>query len=217
LNLSFLLIAHFLSTYSLPTSEKHQELWKKLNNHFKSTPKYQNLSIPCVSEYDLEQTERRLGQIKLPDDIKNAVRIHNGRPTFGFGLNIRSPTTDLLPLDKWCPHELEDGCSELLSHVVEDDEVESELKEDLREHLKVYNGEESVKSKKFKEMKTEMLVIGEGMADYCEQYLLGLRTGTIYLQVLNIPEWIKIGTFADWVEMALKNETDEADDDDEQD
>ncbi|UJR18976.1 hypothetical protein I4U23_022105 [Adineta vaga] len=88
------------------------------------------------------------------------------------------------------------------------------MKEDLKEHLKIYDGtENTIKKKEFKKLQTEVLVIGEGMDDYCEQYLLGLRTGTIYLQILNLPEWYQIGTFKDWIEMVLESKIDLEDDD----
>ncbi|CAF4094421.1 unnamed protein product [Rotaria sordida] len=68
------------------------------------------------------------------------------------------------------------------------------MKEDLKEHLKVYDGnEENIKKKEFKKLQTELLVIGEEM--------------------LNIPEWNEIGTFKDWIEMALGSEIDSEDDD----
>ncbi|CAF1192452.1 unnamed protein product [Rotaria sordida] len=192
----------------LTHSKEYEQLWKKLNAHFKSNSKYQNSYIPGVSEYEIQEAERRLGGIILPKDIKQAIRIHNGRLKQGFGLSYRSPTTDLLPLAEWHPYENEEWCNDLFEQLVDDDDNkigEGLMKDDLREHLKVYNDKKTVKSKEFREMKSELLVIGEGMDDYVEQYLLGLRTGTIYLQILNLPEWMKIGTFKDWVQYALEN------------
>jgi len=186
----------------------YKQLWKKLNAHFKTNSKYQKSYILGVSEYEIQEAKRRLGGITLPNDIKQGIRIHNGRLKYGYGLSYRSPTTDLLPLAEWHPYENEEWCNDLFEQLVDDDNNEigeGLMKDDLREHLKVYNDKKNVKSKEFREMKSELLVIGEGMDDYVEQYLLGLRTGTIYLQILNIPEWIKIGTFKDWVEYALEN------------
>ncbi|CAF0968813.1 unnamed protein product [Adineta steineri] len=201
-------------------SKEHEQLWKKINAHFKSNSKYQNRYIPGVSEYDIQEAERRLGGITLPNDIKQAIRIHNGRRKYLFGLSYRSPTTDLLPLDEWHPYENVPWCNDLFEQLVDDDDNsigEGLMKDDLRKHLKVYNDKKTVKNKEFHEMKSELLVIGEGMDDYGEQYLLGLRTGTIYLQVLNIPEWNKIGTFKDWIDLALQDENFEEEESEEDD
>lgn len=89
---------------------EYEKLWKMTNDHFKRTPKFQNLSVPGASENDFRQAERRLGNIVLPDDMKCALRIHNGRSKFGFGLHYHSPTTDLLPLNEWHPYESEGWC-----------------------------------------------------------------------------------------------------------
>ncbi|CAF1235331.1 unnamed protein product [Rotaria sordida] len=63
------------------------------------------------------------------------------------------------------------------------------MKEDLKEHLKVYDDkEENIKKTEFKELQTELLVIGE--------------------------EWNEIETFKGWIEMALGSEMDSEDDDD---
>jgi len=199
-------LAQLVSSSSISDLNDYEKLWKMVNNHFKCIHKFQNLSVPGVSEHDLRQAERRLGNILLPHDMKQALRIHDGRSEFSFDLGYRSPTTDLLPLNEWYPYESEEWCDQLFEQVVTDG-VSQSMKEDLREHLKVYDGkEENIKKKEFKELKTELLVIGKGMDDYCEQYLLGLRTGTIYLQILNLPEWTEIGKFKDWVQMALDNE-----------
>ncbi|CAF1500988.1 unnamed protein product [Adineta steineri] len=201
-------------------SKEYEQLWKKINVHFKSNSKYQNRYIPGVSEYDIQEAERRLGGITLPNDIKQAIRIHNGRRKYLFGLSYRSPTTDLLPLDEWHPYENVPWCNDLFEQLVDDDDNsigEGLMKDDLREHLKVYNDKKTVKNKEFHEMKSELLVIGEGMDDYGEQYLLGLRTGIIYLQVLNIPEWNKIGTFKDWIDLALQDENFEEEESEEDD
>ncbi|UJR18977.1 hypothetical protein I4U23_022106 [Adineta vaga] len=100
--------AQLVSSLSMSDLNEYRELWKTINNHFKHCPKFQNLSVSGVSEHDLRQAEKRLGGIFLPDDMKNALRIHNGRSKFGFGLRYRSPTTDLLPLNEWYPYESEE-------------------------------------------------------------------------------------------------------------
>ncbi|CAF0982536.1 unnamed protein product [Didymodactylos carnosus] len=94
-------------------SKEYEKLWKKVNDHFESTPKDQNLKATGVDEHQLTKIERRLGNIKLPDDIRHDVRIHNGLKKFGYGLRYRSPTIDLLPSEQWRPYEKEDWCYEL--------------------------------------------------------------------------------------------------------
>lgn len=212
-----LCLAQLVSSPSMSDLNEYKKLWKTVNNHFKRRRKFQNLSVSGVSEHDLKQAEKRLGGILLPDDMKNALRIHNGRSKFGFGLRYRSPTTDLLPLNEWYPYEAEEWCNLLFEAVVTNNGPES-MKEDLKEHLKVYDGkEETIKKQEFKKLQTELLVIGEGMDDYFEQYLLGLRTGIIYLQILNLSEWKQIGTFKDWIQMALESQIHPKEEDDDDD
>lgn len=122
-------------------SGEYELLWKKLNNHFKSKAKFQNHHVPDDSEYELEQAKRCLGGITLPDHIKQAVRIHNGRSKLDGRFVYRTPTTDLLPLDQWHPYEHEDWCGELYWKTCDgsqdDVHMKESLKEDLKKHLKV--------------------------------------------------------------------------------
>jgi hypothetical protein len=55
----------------------------------------------------------------------------------------------------------------------------------------------------FKVLPAELLVIGEGADDYIEQYLLGFRTGRIFLAIHNLRDWEFIGSFEDWINLRL--------------
>jgi hypothetical protein len=65
---------------------------------------------------------------------------------------------------------------------------------------------------RFHAVPCELLITGEGMDDYVEQYLLSLRSSRIYLAIHNVPEWRLTGTFADWIKIGIKNAQEEKED-----
>ncbi|CAF1529291.1 unnamed protein product, partial [Didymodactylos carnosus] len=187
----------------MTSSNEHQQLWQRLNDGLSNVKKFQNLSVSGCSDHEIEMFEQRV-HVKLPDDIKQFLRVHNGREKISFGLPYRLATTDLLPLEEWKPYEKQEWVDMFFKCLNEECCDAQLLKEDAEQHLKLYrrNGK-SVKETKFLSLPCEILVIGNGMDDYCEEILLGLKTGQLYLAVQNIPEWSKIGTFKDWIETGL--------------
>ena len=109
-------------------------------------------------------------------------------------------------------------------HLLFDRCADKSLHTDAQDHLAAYtngikNGEKQSKNnydlkndKIFHNLPCELLVIGEGMDDYVEQYLLSIRSGRIYLAIHNIPEWKLIGTFADWICLGIENAHDMVED-----
>lgn len=197
--------------------------WNSLNERLKDFPKFQNKEHPGVSEEQIKSFESKW-KIKLPDDIRQAIRIHNGRPHISYGLHFRSPTTDLLPIDEWKPYEQSEDAfaDDLFSSLADEKDqcADRHLREDVQEHLKIYreekekNASEDLKlsaNERFQSTPSELLVIGQGMDDYAEQYLLSVRSGRIYLAVHNIPEWRLIGSFAQWIETALSTIEEQSD------
>ncbi|CAF1110473.1 unnamed protein product [Adineta ricciae] len=84
--------------------------------------------------------------------------------------------------------------------------VDKHLYEDFEEHTKIYKrdgGKSSTAEELFDSVPCELLIIGQGMDDYAEQYLLSIRSGRIYLAIHNIPEWKLIGSFEDWINQGL--------------
>lgn len=187
--------------------------WNLLNERLKDFPKFQNKTISGATEEEIKSLETKW-KIHLPQEIREAIRIHNGRKHIGYGLSYRLVTTDLLPVDQWHPYEkdrnhfvddlfqcLIDGSNEI---------VDQHLHEDVQEHLKVYReiakNSSNIKllnDERFQSVPCELLVIGRGMDDYAEEYLLSLRSGRIYIAIHNIPEWKFIGTFDQWIEKSL--------------
>ncbi|CAF5082386.1 unnamed protein product [Rotaria sp. Silwood1] len=68
------------------------------------------------------------------------------------------------------------------------------------------------KDETFHALPWELLIIGEGMDAYGEQYLLSIRSGRIYLGLQTTSEWILIGTFADWIKIGIESAKHEKED-----
>lgn len=203
-------------------------LWTQLNDALAYAPHFQNTTRKGVSEECIKQIESKLN-LTLPAEIRAAISVHDGRAKINYGMNFRLATTDLLPIAQWRPFEMEmDELPSLLFRCLVDENdkcAAHELRDDARDHLTAYvdgvkkaNQSSKGKNKKndeydladnkaFHALPCELLVIGEGMDDYVEQYLLSIRTGRIYLAIHNIPQWSLIGTFADWIKMGIENAT----------
>ncbi|CAF1081986.1 unnamed protein product [Didymodactylos carnosus] len=200
------------------------KLWNQLNDVLEYVPKFQNKDRSGVDEKTIQRIESKLGII-LPNEIQDVIKIHDGRDHIFCGLNHRLATTDLLPIEKWRPYENESpGYADLLFECLaqkKDVLVDKNLRNDVQDHLAAYidgitNAEQQSKNKKkkisyqldkdeaFHALPCELLIIGEGMDDYGEQYLLSIRSGRIYLGLQTIPNWILIGTFADWIKMGIE-------------
>ena len=193
--------------------------WNELNTALEHVPKFQNKNQTGVSEERIKEFETKY-QITLPPEIRAVIKVRNGRKHIGFGLGYQLPTTDLLSIDSWRPYEKDnyDFAEDLFQCLADktDGCADKNLQEDAREHLKAYiEGNENAQkqntehkltdNQKFQSLPCELLIIGEGMDDYAQQYLLSIRSGRIYLATHNIPEWKLIGTFADWVQKGLNN------------
>ena len=213
-------------------STVNSNIWDQLNDALKYAPKFQNKHRPGVDETTIQHIESKLG-ITLPKEIRDIIKIRDGRDHIGYGFNHRLATVDLMPIAKWRPYEKEgDGCMDMLFTCLTDENdgcADKKLREDLQDHLAVYmtgtkKAEKQSKNNKskanynvendeaFNALPCEVLVIGEGMDDYVEQYLLSIRSGRIYLAIHNIPEWTLIGTFADWIRMGIKNAQEDTED-----
>jgi hypothetical protein len=204
------------SNYDEDQLIKHvTERWDELNKALEHVPKFQNKNQTGVSEESIKDFESKL-KINLPKEIRAAIKVHDGRKHSGYGLSYRLPTTDLLPLSEWKPYEKEDEdfTESLFESLAEknDEYPDKNLREDAREHLNAYiEGKKISKdntltnNQLFQSLPCELLIIGEGMDDYVEQYLLSIRSGRIYLAIHNIPEWRLIGTFDDWIQEGLTN------------
>ncbi|CAF1110437.1 unnamed protein product [Adineta ricciae] len=191
------------------------EHWKKLNENLAHVPKFQSVHQAGVTEEQLKQFESKLN-ITLPKEIRAVIKVHDGRKHIGFGLGYRLPSTDLLPLSEWKPYEKEneDFVKELCDCLSEEDNacVDKHLYEDFQEHTKIYKqdkGKSSTAEELFGSVPCELLIIGQGMDDYAEQYLLSIRSGRIYLAIHNIPEWKLIGSFEDWINKGLSHAEDQ--------
>jgi hypothetical protein len=193
--------------------------WNELNQTLEHVPKFQNKNQIGVSEECIKEFENKL-KIILPNEIRAVIKIHDGRKHIGYGLGYRLPTTDLLPISEWKPYENNDNefAEDLFRSLTDKNDqcVDKHLREDVREHLNAYiegnekaqkqnNEYKLINNEIFQLLPCELLIIGQGMDDYAEQYLLSIRSGRIYLAIHNIPEWRLIGTFADWVEKGLIN------------
>ncbi|CAF1243003.1 unnamed protein product [Rotaria sp. Silwood1] len=208
------------------------KLWNQLNDVLEYAPKFQNKDRPGVEEKTIQHIESKLGII-LPDEIRDVIKIHDGRDHIFCGLNYRLATTDLLPIAKWRPYENDSqGYADLLFECLakkNDHLVDKNLRNDAQNHLAAYidgikNAEQQSKSNKkitkyemnkdetFHALPCELLIIGEGMDDYGEQYLLSIRSGRIYLGLQTRPEWILIGTFADWIKIGIESAKHEKED-----
>lgn len=194
--------------------------WDSLNKALEHVPKFQNKHKSGVEEEHIKKLESKYN-ITLPKEIRAVVKVHDGRKHIGYGLGYRLPSTDLLPIEQWKSYEKDEDGYEFVQQLFEclvdtnDACADPHLREDLREHLKVYieankkvekgnKDTEPTKNKSFLSLPCELLIIGQGMDDYSEQYLLSVRSGRIYLAIHNIPEWKLIGTFADWVQEGLQ-------------
>ncbi|UJR23941.1 hypothetical protein I4U23_026910 [Adineta vaga] len=186
------------------------EHWKKLNQNLEHVPKFQNLRHTGINEDRIKEFESKLN-ITLPKEIRAVIKVHDGRKHIGYGLGYRLPTTDLLPISEWKPYEKdnEDFVNELYDCLKDENDAcaDKHLREDFQEHLKVSKDD----TKAFGSIPCELLIIGQGMDDYAEQYLLSIRSGRIYLAIHNIPEWKLIGSFEDWINQGLSNAQDQKD------
>ena len=189
------------------------ERWHSLNKALEHLPKFQNKNQAGVQEEEIKKFESKY-QITLPNEIRAAIKVHDGRQHICCGLGYRLPTTDLLPIAQWKPYEIDNDVSsgDLFECLADKKDAcaNAHLREDAREHLSAYmeakeKSEKSIIKEVFKSLPCELLIIGEVMDDYAEQYLLSIRSGRIYLAIHNIPEWRLIGTFADWIEEGLDN------------
>jgi hypothetical protein len=200
--------------------------WNELNKTLEHVPKFQNKDQTGVSEERIRELETKL-KITLPKEIRAVIKVHDGRKHIGYGLGYRLPTTDLLPIAQWRPYEKDDyDCAEDLFRSLADKNdkcADNHLREDAREHLNAYiegsekaqkqnNDNKLINNEAFQSLPCELLIIGQGMDDYVEQYLLSIRSGKIYLAIHNIPEWRLIGTFADWVQKGLINAKEQSED-----
>jgi hypothetical protein len=199
--------------------------WNELNKTLAHAPKFQNNHQTGVSEERIKELESKL-KITLPKEIRAVIKIHDGRKHIGYGLGYRLPTTDLLPISQWKPYEKDndDFAEDLFQCLADKNDscADKNLHEDVREHLKAYiEGTEKAQKQNneykltdneaFQSLPCELLIIGQGMDDYAEQYLLSIRSGRIYLAIHNVPEWRLIGTFADWIQEGLSNAQDQKD------
>jgi hypothetical protein len=195
------------------------EHWTELNKTLGDVPKFKNEHQAGVSEERIKEFESKL-KIVLPKEIRAAIKVHDGRKHIGYGLIYRLPTTDLLPLTEWRPYEKDndDFSEDLFGCLADKDNASTDknLHDDAREHLKAYleatkKSSKGSDSEAFKSLPCELLIIGQGMDDYAEQYLLSIRSGRIYLAIHNIPEWNLIGSFNDWIKQGLSNVKDQKD------
>ena len=199
-----------------------KQRWKELNERLVGVPKFQNEGQLGVTQEQMEDFQSKW-RIDLPKEIRSVIAVHNGRKHIEYGLSYRLATTDLLPLDQWRPYEIENEdtfVEDLFRSLVdpEDTCADQRLADDVREHLNVYRelrGREGEKhkgndqmvttSEAFRRVPCELLIIGRGMDDYAEQYLVSVRSARIYLAIHNIPEWKLIGTFDQWIDMGMNN------------
>jgi len=188
------------------------EQWNKLNKTLEHVPKFQNNHQVGVSEECIKEFESKL-KITLPKEIRAVIKVHNGRKHIGYGLGYRLPTTDLLPISQWKPYEKDnyDFTEDLFGCLADENDkcADKNLREDAREHLNAYiestEKQNIINNQIFQSLPCELLIIGQGIDDYAEQYLLSIRSGRIYLAIHNIPEWRLIGTFDDWIQEGLIN------------
>ncbi|CAF2952030.1 unnamed protein product [Rotaria sp. Silwood2] len=184
-------------------NKTYVDLWQTLNDKLSSFPRYQNKN-PGASDVDIKHFEQH-HRIQLPDDVKQAIHIHDGRDKIDYGLCLRLASTDLLPLSQWVPFEERDWASELFEELSNDGSCAvKSLQDDVQAHLVAYRKNSDLKKNKaFHRLSPELIVIGQGMDDYCEEYLLSVRTGRIYLQILNIPEWkLHAESMAEWLRLS---------------
>lgn len=213
-------------------SNKISKLWNELNEVLEYAPNFQNKDRPGVDEKTIQDIEAKLG-VTLPNEIRNVVKVHDGRDHIGYGFTYRLVTTDLLPISKWRPYEKQgEGCTDTLFECLTDENdgcADKNLRDDAAQHLAAYidgsrNAHKKSNNKKkktryepdkdeaFLALPCELLIIGEGADDYVEQFLLSVRSGRIYLAIHNIPEWKLIGTFADWIKVGVNRATEDKQD-----
>ncbi|CAF0996138.1 unnamed protein product [Didymodactylos carnosus] len=196
------------------SSSSHEHLWTELNNSLSYAPRYQNKTVKGITSTD--SVEKRL-QIKLPEDAKETVRVHNGRrQKIGYGLIYRLPTTDLLPIDQWRPYEHEEWFeNDFLKCLQPKPECGVELMlDDIPKHFEALKKSNYKMTDEVKKLPCELLVIGEGADDYGEQLILGLKTGKIFVGVHNIPEWQLVADgFKQWLELSIKTAKEDRKDD----
>jgi hypothetical protein len=212
---------------ALLKSNEISKLWNQLNDALKYAPKLQNNDRPGVHEETIQRIESKLG-ITLPKEIRDVVKVHDGRDHIGYGFGHCLATADLLPIAKWRPYEKQgDECNDLLFKclVNENDRCANKnLCDDAQAHLAVYidgikkaEGQPKRKKRKteyeadnddaFLALPCELLIIGEGLDDYVQQYILSIRSGRIYFVDHAVPEWKLIGTFVNWIKMGIDNAT----------
>jgi hypothetical protein len=195
------------------------EQWNELNKTLEHVPKFQNKNQTGVNEEYIKEIESKL-KINLPKEIRAVIKVHDGRNHIGYGLMYRLPTTDLLPISQWKPYEKDNETfpEDLFECLADQNDhcADQNLREDAQEHLNAYiEGTEKAQNQNndhtltnneiFQSLPCELLIIGQGMDDYAEQYLLSIRSGRIYLAIHNVPEWRLIGTFTDWIQEGLIN------------
>ena len=204
--------------------------WKELNERLVDFPKFQNEDQLGVSQEQIDDFQSKW-RIDLPREIRSFIEVHNGRQHIEYGLSFRLATTDLLPLDQWRPYEIENEnddnfVEDLFRSLVDSSDTcaDEHLSDDVREHLNIYrelilnddgkhkgNGPMFTTRDEFRRVPCELLMIGKGMDDYAEQYLISVRSSRIYLAIHNIPEWKLIGTFDQWIDIGMKNVSEQHD------
>ncbi|CAF3235315.1 unnamed protein product [Rotaria sp. Silwood2] len=149
-------------------NKTYVDLWQTLNDKLSLFPRYQNKN-PGASDVDIKHFEQH-HRIQLPDDVKQAIHIHDGRDKIDYGLCLRLASTDLLPLSQWLPFEECDWASELFEELSNDGSCAvKSLQDDAQSHLVAYRKNSDLKKNKaFHKLSPELIVIGQGMDDYCE-------------------------------------------------
>ncbi len=145
------------------------DLWQTLNDNLTTCSRYQNTN-PGVSDDDIHKFEQRY-RVQLPDDVKRAIRVHDGREKLDYGLGWRLASVDLRPLNQWTPFEGRDWASDLFEELNNDESTcaVKSLHDDAQNHLIAYRQNKNLKeNNEFHELPTELIVIGGGMDDYCE-------------------------------------------------
>jgi len=140
-------------------SNKISKLWDQLNNALEYAPKFQNKDRPGVDEKSIQHIESKLG-IKLPKEIRNVVKVHDGRDHINYGFTYRLATTDLLPIAKWRPYEKEgNGSLDMLFNCLANENygcADKNLCDDFQDHWAAYSdATKNAKKSKNKKRKIE--------------------------------------------------------------
>ncbi|CAF4200844.1 unnamed protein product [Adineta steineri] len=157
-------------------------LWEQLNDALDYAPNFQNKSIAGVDGETIIGIESKLG-IKLAEDTRDAIKIHNEREHIGYDENIYDDARD---------------------HLAAYNNITENIRKQSNDRATTTD-DDLMNNEAFSTLPCELLIIGEGMDDYTEQYLLSIRSGRIYLATHNLPEWELLGTFGDWIQMGIKN------------